>query len=40
VIQTQCRTADIRMSITFDAIPWFSEADTESIIQLAQHLGC
>jgi hypothetical protein len=36
VIPTQCRTADNRMSITFDAIPWFSEADTGSIIQLAQ----
>jgi hypothetical protein len=37
VIRTQCRTADDKMSITFDATPWFSEADSESIIQLAQH---
>jgi hypothetical protein len=37
MIHAQCRTADDRMSITFDATPWFSEADAESIIRLAQH---
>jgi hypothetical protein len=36
VIHTQCHTADGKMSVTLDAAPWFSEADVESIIHLAQ----
>jgi hypothetical protein len=28
--------ADEKMSVTFDASPWFSEADAESIIHLAR----
>src|SRR6266536_1772246 len=29
-------SADEKMSVTFDAAPWFSEADAESITRLAQ----
>jgi hypothetical protein len=36
MIHTQCHTADGKMSVTFDAALWFSEADAESIIHLAQ----
>jgi hypothetical protein len=32
----QCHTADEKLSVTFDAAPWFSVADAESVIRLAQ----
>jgi hypothetical protein len=31
MIHTQCHTANEKMSITFDAEPWFRETDAESI---------
>jgi uncharacterized membrane protein len=36
MVHAQCHTADEKMSVTFDAAPWFSETDAESIIHLAQ----
>jgi hypothetical protein len=36
MIHIQCHTADEKMNVTFDAAPWFSEADAESVTHLAQ----
>jgi uncharacterized membrane protein len=36
MIRAQCHTADEKLSVTFDAAPWFSVADAESVIRLAQ----
>jgi len=36
MIRAQCHTVDEKLSVTFDAAPWFSVADAESIIHLAQ----
>jgi DNA-binding transcriptional MocR family regulator len=36
MIHATCHTADNVRCIEFDATPWFSEADTPSIIDLAQ----
>jgi hypothetical protein len=36
MIHAQCHTADEKMNVMFDAAPWFSEADAESIIRLAR----
>jgi uncharacterized membrane protein len=35
-IHALCHTADEKMSVTFDATPWFREADAESIIKVAK----
>jgi hypothetical protein len=36
IIPARCHTADERFSVTFDAAPWFTEVDGESIVHLAR----
>ena len=36
MIRTACRTADNRLALEFDATPWFREADSQSILHIAE----
>jgi hypothetical protein len=36
MIRAECHTADNALAITFDATPWFEEADAPSIVSVAR----
>ena len=35
MIRAECHTVDNAMALEFDATPWFTEADAETIVLLA-----